>query len=616
LLYLNPVAATVDETLLGVATSGVQKFRVDAEGDTTVTGRLAVNGPSLGDYGVSASGQLGGGVFLDSDGTSSAVVAGGVQGVQGGGTGAGGYFVDSDSSGYAYAGYGDTGVEGHGSSAGGHFVDDDSSGYAWVAVGDLGVQAVGNQAGGVFLDRDGSGIGYAGQNDYGFMGYGDQAGGFFSDADGNGYAEVGVANQGIKAYGDFGGGYFQNTSTGAEVYLGNGSRAILAQGTSATVGAVQANSLGGTYGILAKDGVSTDGNGSKSFVQNHPHEKDKVIRYKSLEGDEAGTYTRGSGRLIDGIARIPLGETFRWVTNPDLGLTAHLTARAGAADLFVDSLSTTEIVVRGAKGSDAAFDFVVFGLRIGFEEQSIVADKYVESLIPQMKVDRELYEKEPDLRRYTALARFEIMETETRGAMPDRSRSRALEASIGRYDPDVHGPLEELLGFGASESYSGAQVVERKTDDAGPPSGVSSSRDREHERSRTEPQYTPVASTENRPGAWVAVMGDIEPGDVLVLDPLGSGNLQRGELAADPAVAGVASDVGRDGQALVVFSGLTICKVDAGYGEIRVGDILTVSPTSGHAMRSSDLQPGTIVGKAAESLDSGTGTIRVLITLR
>lgn len=68
--------------------------------------------------------------------------------------------------------------------------------------------------------------------------------------------------------------------------------------------------------------------------------------------------------------------------------------------------------------------------------------------------------------------------------------------------------------------------------------------------------------------------------------------------------------------AAIALSGTVPCKVDAGYGSINVGDLLTVSPTPGHAMRSTDLAAGTILAKALEPLESGAGTIRVLVMLR
>ncbi|GAG19486.1 unnamed protein product, partial [marine sediment metagenome] len=66
----------------------------------------------------------------------------------------------------------------------------------------------------------------------------------------------------------------------------------------------------------------------------------------------------------------------------------------------------------------------------------------------------------------------------------------------------------------------------------------------------------------------------------------------------------------------VALSGTVQCQVDAGYGAIEVGDLLTTSPTAGHAMRADDPQPGTTVGKALEPLEAGTGSIKVLVMLR
>ena len=81
-------------------------------------------------------------------------------------------------------------------------------------------------------------------------------------------------------------------------------------------------------------------------------------------------------------------------------------------------------------------------------------------------------------------------------------------------------------------------------------------------------------------------------------------------IALEPAVQDAPAAVA------VALSGTVFCKVDAGYGAIRPGDLLTASPTEGHAMRSRDAAPGTILGKALEPLDSGTGRIRMLVMLR
>jgi len=62
--------------------------------------------------------------------------------------------------------------------------------------------------------------------------------------------------------------------------------------------------------------------------------------------------------------------------------------------------------------------------------------------------------------------------------------------------------------------------------------------------------------------------------------------------------------------------GIVPCKVSAENGPIRVGDLLVTSATPGHAMRDDNPRPGSIVGKALASLESGTGIIKVLVTLQ
>jgi hypothetical protein len=65
--------------------------------------------------------------------------------------------------------------------------------------------------------------------------------------------------------------------------------------------------------------------------------------------------------------------------------------------------------------------------------------------------------------------------------------------------------------------------------------------------------------------------------------------------------------------AAVALAGTAPCNVDAGYGAIRPGDLLQASPTPGHAMRATEAVPGTILGKALEGFEAGTGQIRVLV---
>ena len=91
-----------------------------------------------------------------------------------------------------------------------------------------------------------------------------------------------------------------------------------------------------------------------------------------------------------------------------------------------------------------------------------------------------------------------------------------------------------------------------------------------------------------------------------------------GIVAAEPGLVLGAAQPGQpeSNPVPVALSGIALCKADAGYGEIRPGDLLTTSPTPGYAMRVGEPLPGTILGKALEPLDAGTGQIRVLVTIR
>ena len=93
----------------------------------------------------------------------------------------------------------------------------------------------------------------------------------------------------------------------------------------------------------------------------------------------------------------------------------------------------------------------------------------------------------------------------------------------------------------------------------------------------------------------------------------------------DPTVTGVvmafeatsgADDATTASRALVALTGLVECRVDSGYGAIRAGDLLTSSPTPGHAMRAVDPLPGTVLGEALGPLDSGYGSLKVVLMAR
>lgn len=131
---------------------------------------------------------------------------------------------------------------------------------------------------------------------------------------------------------------------------------------------------------------------------------------------------------------------------------------------------------------------------------------------------------------------------------------------------------------------------------------------------------------------WVETTGPtLEPGTVVIVDPVRSNQVVASARAYDTRVAGAVSRqpgliLGErsESAAMVAQSGRVRIKVDARYGAIRIGDLLVTSPTPGHAMRSKPLRldgqslhrPGTMLGKALEALPAGKGEILVLLTLQ
>jgi hypothetical protein len=120
------------------------------------------------------------------------------------------------------------------------------------------------------------------------------------------------------------------------------------------------------------------------------------------------------------------------------------------------------------------------------------------------------------------------------------------------------------------------------------------------------------------------------PGTVMVLAE--GGGLGPSAQAYDRKVVGVVSGAGGYRPALVLdkragsteprvaiaLAGKVFCKVDARYGKVAVGDLLTTSPTPGHAMKATepDRAFGAIVGKALASLDCDQGLVPIVVALQ
>ncbi len=67
---------------------------------------------------------------------------------------------------------------------------------------------------------------------------------------------------------------------------------------------------------------------------------------------------------------------------------------------------------------------------------------------------------------------------------------------------------------------------------------------------------------------------------------------------------------------IVTLGAFKMIKVDAGYGPIEPGDLLTPSPNPGYAMRAEAGSAGKIIGKALEAVSAGRQTIAVYVTIQ
>jgi hypothetical protein len=100
-------------------------------------------------------------------------------------------------------------------------------------------------------------------------------------------------------------------------------------------------------------------------------------------------------------------------------------------------------------------------------------------------------------------------------------------------------------------------------------------------------------------------------------------------VAYSPLVAGVVSgesavtmgnvfdadtDLWQDERPLLALAGIVAVKASAENGAIAPGDLLTSASIPGHAMRGGPVN--TVIGKALEPLETGTGVIKMLVVLQ
>ena len=130
---------------------------------------------------------------------------------------------------------------------------------------------------------------------------------------------------------------------------------------------------------------------------------------------------------------------------------------------------------------------------------------------------------------------------------------------------------------------------------------------------------------------WVPATRALPSGTVVTLNRMQANLVEPSSKAYDTRVAGVISarpgivlGEGGENKVLVATSGRVRIRVDATNAPIEIGDLLVTSEKEGVAMKSVPVtfggvemhRPGTLIGKALERWDKGTGEILVLLSLQ
>jgi hypothetical protein len=193
---------------------------------------------------------------------------------------------------------------------------------------------------------------------------------------GGAYGVYGQGNEGVHGQGDAIGVYAQaNTDNGGYGVLSAGDYGVYTTGTQYGIWAIS-----GEYAVFAKGNFG--GAGAKYFVEPHPTDPEKEIRFVCLEGPESGTYFRGSARTVNGFATIEVPDSFRMVTD-EKNLTVVATPRGDLAMIACVKTSLDGIVIQSSK--DVDFDYVVNGVRKAFKDHEAISEN--KDFVPRSATD-------------------------------------------------------------------------------------------------------------------------------------------------------------------------------------------------------------------------------------
>ena len=143
---------------------------------------------------------------------------------------------------------------------------------------------------------------------------------------------------------------------------------------------------------LVNGNLTVTGNFSsanKFFVQPHPYDAGKEIRYVSLEGPHAEVYFRGTAQIAQGVTRVEVPQDFRFVTDPQTYSTL-VTPVGGMATVTVLSEGPDGVVVQASR--DVKVHYVVYAERSAIKNPNPITENVDFRPIGDLKI----FESMPD----------------------------------------------------------------------------------------------------------------------------------------------------------------------------------------------------------------------------
>ncbi|HMF10301.1 MAG TPA: hypothetical protein VKJ00_14275, partial [Thermoanaerobaculia bacterium] len=199
-------------------------------------------------------------------------------------------------------------------------------GFAPAGVGVYGETVTGTGVVGITSDTSGSSAGAVWGQSVGATG---TVPGVFGETSSTGPHAIGVLGQADP----INGGAFSTGVKGNSLATAGNGIGVWGSSTADGVG-VYGTAVTSAGGVAIFAGGNFGASGVKTFIDPHPTDANKEIRYVALEGPESGTYFRGRGTFQNGLAVIDVPESFRLVTDPE-GLSVQVTPIGAMATVAV-----------------------------------------------------------------------------------------------------------------------------------------------------------------------------------------------------------------------------------------------------------------------------------------